>query len=332
MGSEGDPTLVSRKTETIDGDEEDSGQSIGRYQLVGTLGVGARGTVYIAEQDGPMGFKRRVALKILHRQHARNEAFVAAFLHEARIAARLTHPNIVSVTDVNEEDGRYFLAMEFVDGCSARKLIQACPDGVPADIALALGAGVAAGLADAHGGGRAGSEGAIVHRDICPEKILIDKGGIPKIFDFGLARADDTAGPPTETGALRTRAGYAAPERLDGESVGPAADMWSLAVVLYELLTGAPLFRGRRIMKVLREVMTGDLGPALKRMDELDGELGSWMRRLLVRDPLSRFKDARLLAESLGTIARRMTPFDQSPNRRLADTIQAATAVSQPGR
>ncbi len=299
------------------GFEPVEGRTIGRYTAVRVLAVGSTGTVYLAEQDGPEGFRRRVALKVLHRQLAQNGAFLHAFQREARIAARLSHPNVVAVTDLGQVGDEWYLAMDYVSGCSVRRLIQACPEGMPADIALTIGAGVAAGLAHAH----TSQTAPVVHRDVCPENVIVDRDGIPRVFDFGLARAADTVGPPTETGALRGRASYVPPERLEEGEIGPAADLWSLAAMLFELLTGDKLFDGRTILDVLDAICLGDLEAPLERIDSLDAELGGWLRQMLVRDPGLRAADAGQAAEALERIAMRLRPFEDAPRRRLAALV-----------
>jgi serine/threonine-protein kinase len=163
----------------------------------------------------------------------------------------------------------------------------------------------------------------VVHRDICPENLFAARSGVPRIIDFGLARAEDTAGPASESGALRGRAGYAAPERIAGAAVGPATDVWGLGVVLYEMLTGEALFQGRTILGVLDAVCGGDLRPAVLRAEELDPELGHWMRRMLERDPGARMADAAALAEGLDALSRRLSPFGDAPARRLAELVGA---------
>jgi hypothetical protein len=320
-----DPTVISAQHPTISsGFEAFSERTLGPYGLLDVLGIGSTGTVYLAEQGGPEGFRRRVALKVLHRQLSGNERFVQSFLHEARIAARLSHPNIVPVTDLGSADGLWYLAMDYVDGCSVRRILKTCLGGLPADIALCVAAAAAAGLAHAHGmRDEQGLPSPVVHRDICPENLFAARSGVPRIIDFGLARAEDTAGPASESGALRGRAGYAAPERIAGAAVGPATDVWGLGVVLYEMLTGEALFQGRTILGVLDAVCGGDLRPAVLRAEELDPELGHWMRRMLERDPGARMADAAALAEGLDALSRRLSPFGDAPARRLAELVGA---------
>ena len=149
---EHDPTVLHSILEVgSSGFEPVQPRMIGRYEVLDAVAIGGTGTVYLAEQEGPGGFSRRVALKLLHRQLAANPSFVRSFLAEARIAARLSHPNIVGVTDLGQTGELWYLAMDFVDGCSARELLGGCPGGLPADISLTIAAGAAAGLGHARG-------------------------------------------------------------------------------------------------------------------------------------------------------------------------------------
>lgn len=303
--------------------EPPTDHKIGRYRLLKVLGTGRTGAVYLAEQDGPEGFRRKNALKVLHTTLASSGTFLRAFQREARIAARLIHPNVVGVTDLGQAGDYWFLAMEYVDGCSLSDILDSSPGGLPADIALHLAAGVAAGLAYAHGHVDEGGQlNPVVHRDVGPGNVLVSIEGTPRLYDFGFASAEDTVGPPTETGALRGRAGYAPPERIQGEDVSPASDLWSLGVMLFELITGEPLFEGRTILDVLDAVCTGDLEPVFRRVEALDRELGAWLRKLLERDRSSRFHDAHTLAEALEAMSRRLCPFDESPQRRAAAVVR----------
>ncbi len=308
--------------------EAPANQRIGRYRLLRVLGSGRSGVVYLAEQDGPGGFRRRNAVKVLHARLASSGAFLRAFQREARIAARLIHPNVVGVTDLGQAGDLWYLAMEYVDGCSLAEVLAAHPGGLPADVALKLAGGIAAGLACAHGHrDEGGAPNPVVHRDVGPANVLVSLDGTPRLHGFGIATAEDTVGPPTETGALRGRAGYAPPERIQGEAVGPASDLWSLGVLIVELLTGQPPFDGRTILDVLDAVCTADLEPTFARVEALDRELGAWLRRLLDRDVSARPADAGAVAEALDALAVRLRPFDETPQRRAAAAVEAAIAA-----
>ena len=334
LAAESDPTRISAidlatLACTI---EPPANQKMGRYRLLRALGSGRSGVVYLAEQDGPEGFRRKNALKVLHGRLTGSGTFLRAFQREARIAARLIHPNVVGVTDLGQAGDHWFLAMEYVDGPSLQGVMAANPEGLPADIALHLAAGVAAGLAHAHSHrDERGRANPVVHRDVAPANVLVSADGIPRLHDFGIATAEDTLGPPTETGALRGRAGYAPPERIQGEDVGPASDLWSLGVVLFELLCGEPLFAGRTLLDVLDAVCTGDLDAPIRRIEALDRELAAWLAKLLERDRSARFDDAGALSEALEAMARRLCPFDESPQRRTAALVRAVLAEPTPG-
>lgn len=327
--AEHDPTIVETLTEFSSSSFEPvRGRRIDRYDVIQTLAVGGTGTVYLAQQEGPGGFARRVALKVLHNRLAANPAFLRSFLAEARIAACLSSANIVGVTDLGQSGDLWYLAMDFVPGCSLRELLSSCDSGLPADVALAVAAGVARGLARAH----ESEWGPVIHRDVCPESILLGADGVPRLLDFGMAGAADRVGPATETGALRGRVEYVAPERAEGAVLGPAADLWSLGTVLFEMLTGQRLFAGRSILAVLDSVCGGAPEPALSRVETIDAELGSWLRRILVRDPADRIASGTSMAGAFDRIALRLSPPSESPTARLAGLVRDVLAARPPDR
>lgn len=204
--------------------------NIGRYEIIREVGRGGMGIVYEARDPQ---LNRRIALKVLPPELTYDRRFVERFLREGRLAASLSHPNIVTVYEAGEADGKYFLAMEFIDGTDLAHLIQEKAP-LELDLALEILGQVAAGLDAAHAKG-------IVHRDIKPENVLLDVKGVAKVADFGIARAQDEAG-GTRTGTVIGTAEYISPEQALGKQVGPASDIYSLACVAYELLTGTPPF------------------------------------------------------------------------------------------
>ncbi len=200
----------------------------GRYELVRPLGHGAMATVDLAHD---VELDRPVALKRLAENLARDEDLQRRFLREARLAARLAHPNVVRVFDVGEDGGRPFIAMEYVEGETLAELM-ARRGRLPAGEAATLGMQMCAGLAAAHAAG-------LVHRDVKPQNLLLGTDGVLKLGDFGVAVGHEGTR-LTLAGTVLGTAGYLAPEQARGERVTAAADIYAVGAVLYELLTGEP--------------------------------------------------------------------------------------------
>src|SRR5437762_8066668 len=203
----------------------------GRYRIIRKLGAGGMANVYLAE-DQELG--RRVAIKILDDRHAADDSFIERFRREAKNAAGLSHPNIVSIYDRGEAEGTYYIAMEYLDGRSLKELIVKRGP-APIGIAIDYARQILAALRFAHRNG-------IVHRDIKPHNVLVDSEGHLKVTDFGIARAG--ASQMTEEGSIIGTAQYLSPEQARGPQDDQTSDLYSLAIVLYELLTGGVPFSG----------------------------------------------------------------------------------------
>jgi eukaryotic-like serine/threonine-protein kinase len=200
----------------------------GRYLLERRLGLGGMAVVHLARDEI---LDRHVAVKILADRHGDDDEFRARFHREGRVAARLSHPNIVTVYDTGEQDGRPYIVMEYVEGSTLAEELQRRRT-MPAAEVAELGSQASSGLAHAHDAG-------LVHRDVKPHNLLLRNDGVLKVADFGIARGG-LDGTLTQAGTLLGTAAYMAPEVLNGERATPAADIYSLGAVLYELLTGRP--------------------------------------------------------------------------------------------
>src|SRR5919109_86335 len=204
----------------------------GRYRVLRRLGRGGMADVYLAE-DEELG--RRVAIKILNDSHAADDQFVERFRREATNAAGLSHPNIVSIYDRGEAEGTYYIAMEYLDGRSLKELIVSRGP-APIHIAIDYARQILAAIRFAHRNG-------IVHRDIKPHNVLVDREGRAKVTDFGIARAG-AASQMTEAGSIVGTAQYLSPEQARGGAIDRRSDLYSVGIVLYELLTGTVPFTG----------------------------------------------------------------------------------------
>ncbi|HEY2370815.1 MAG TPA: serine/threonine-protein kinase, partial [Polyangiaceae bacterium] len=238
------------------------GERLGRYEVLRRLASGGMADVMLARAEGETieGFARHVVLKRIKQEHAKDARFVQMFLDEARLAASLHHQHIGQVFDVGESGGQYFLAMEYLHGEDVRRILSVIAKKkthVPLQHALAIASACAAGLHVAH-------EHKIVHRDVSPSNIIVGYDGSVKLVDFGIARAGQAAG----------KLAYMSPEQLKGETVDRRSDVWSLGVVLYELVTTTRLFKGDGDdASVMDQVIGGKIPLPRIRRPELTNEL-----------------------------------------------------------
>jgi eukaryotic-like serine/threonine-protein kinase len=263
----------------------------GRYRIVRKLGTGGMANVYLAE-DEVLG--RRVAIKILNDRHAGDDQFVERFRREAKNAASLSHPNIVSIYDRGEAEGTYYIAMEYLDGRSLKELIVARGP-APVNVAIDYARQILGALRFAHRHG-------IVHRDIKPHNVLVGPEGRLKVTDFGIARAGTSQ--MTEAGSIIGTAQYLSPEQAKGAPVDQTSDLYSVGVVLYELLTGAVPFSGDTPVEIaMKHLSTTPEPPSVKRA-EVPRELDMVVMRALAKDPADRYQSAEEMDEDLARVAR----------------------------
>src|SRR5689334_19251818 len=210
-----------------------------RYELVELVGTGGMSSVYKAHDRL---LERNVALKILHPHYGDDEEYVERFRREARAVAQMSHPNIVTVIDRGEDDGRQYIVFEYVDGENLKELVERTGP-LPARRAVELALEIADALAFAHQHG-------LVHRDVKPQNVLLTPDGEAKVTDFGIARSLDVEQGVTQTGTVLGTSNYLSPEQASGKPVTTATDVYSLGVVLYELLTAEVPFPGENFVAV----------------------------------------------------------------------------------
>src|SRR5689334_1708582 len=205
-------------------------------------------TVHFGRLNGPVGFSRTVAIKRLHPNFATDPEFVASFLDEARLAARISHPNVVPTLDVVATDGEVFIVLEYVSGESLGKLWRSHTsknERIPIPYSLAIMANALHGLHAAHEvRDERGEPLAIVHRDVSPQNIIVGTDGVARVLDFGVAKAAGRLQETGDSGALKGKIAYMAPEQITGGSVSRVTDVYAAAVVLWELLAGRRLIDG----------------------------------------------------------------------------------------
>jgi eukaryotic-like serine/threonine-protein kinase len=256
----------------------------GRYRIVRKLGSGGMANVYLAE-DEDLG--RRVAIKILNDRYANDDLFIERFRREAKSAAALSHPNIVSVYDRGEAEGTYYIAMEVIEGRSLKELIMTRGP-LPIPQALAYTHEILEALRFAHRHG-------IIHRDIKPHNILI--GERLKVTDFGIARAG--ASQMTEAGSIMGTAQYLSPEQARGAPVTAASDLYSVGIVLYEMLTGKVPFTGDSAIEIAMKHLNEPPKPPSKIRPEVPEELDAVVLRALAKNPEDRYQTAEEFSEDL---------------------------------
>src|SRR6266852_7043031 len=250
----------------------------GRYELEEVVGAGGMSSVYKAHDQL---LERDVALKVLHPHFGDDEEYVERFRREARAAAQLSHPNIVTVIDRGDADGNQFIVFEFIDGESLKELVQRT-GALPVRRAIELGAAVADALAFAH-------ESGLVHRDVKPQNVLLNGDGEAKVTDFGIARSLDVKHGVTQTGAVVGTSEYIAPEQAQGQHVDERTDVYSLGILLYELLTGELPFSGDNFVAVAMLHINETPPRVSEKRPDIPPRLDAAVAKALEKHPEQRF-------------------------------------------
>ena len=249
-----------------------------RYELEELVGTGGMSSVYRAHDRL---LDRKVALKVLHEQYTDDEEYVERFRREARAVAALSHPNIVTVIDRGEHGGRQFIVFEYVDGENLKQLIERRGP-APVTTALELAIQIARGLSFAHQQG-------LVHRDVKPQNVLLNGDGEAKVTDFGIARSLDVQHGMTQTGTVLGTSDYIAPEQAQGQRVDEHTDVYSLGVVLYELLTNEVPFPGENFVAVAMRHINEEPPSIRDKRPDVSPRLEAAMHRAMAKDAADRF-------------------------------------------
>lgn len=279
---------------------------LGRFELISPIGSGGMATIYLSRIAGPAGFEKPVALKVIHAHLAEDPEFIQMFLDEARLAAQLQHPNIVQIFELGEDAGVYFIAMEYLRGETLASVIRRVfgEEGRTMDPRLACHVLQQAceGLHYAHELTNINDEPlGLVHRDISPQNLFLTYSGSVKLMDFGIARAEGSSH-STRPGSLKGKFSYMSPEQASGQSFDHRADVFSLGVVFWEMITGRRLFKGRNDMESLRLVNQCQVPPPGGFRHGIPPALDRVIAQALAKDPTERYQTALELHHDIGLV------------------------------
>lgn len=281
------------------------GSVVGRYVLHDEIASGGMAAVHLGRLLGPAGFARTVAIKRLHPEHARDPEFVAMFLDEARLAARIRHPNVVPIVDVVALAGQLFLVMEYIQGESLSRLLRAAQgrgERVPLAIGLTVLTEALYGLHAAHEAhDERGEPLSIVHRDVSPHNILVGRDGAARVLDFGIAKAASRAS-TTRDGKVKGKFTYMAPEQLRRGPVDRRADIFAASIVLWEVLTGERLFAAEDLAGIVARVLNETIEAPSTRVPSLSPTIDAITMKGLERDPERRYATALEMAKALEAV------------------------------
>lgn len=288
----------------------------GRYELLDTIASGGMATVHLGRAVGAGGFERLVAIKTMHPHLSNEPDFVAMFLDEARLAARIRHPNVVGTIDIQQDEIGLLLVMEYVEGPSVSQMLRALnkqKKQVPLDIAVRIMLDVLAGLHAAHElCGSGGEPLNVVHRDVSPQNILVGIDGISRIMDFGVARAESRIS-STKGGDAKGKVGYMAPEQAMQKDLDRRVDVYAAGLVFWELLTGRRMLRGDNDMIIMHQIFHGDHVPPHDVVPSVPPEISEIVLRAISREPDARYPTTAAFAEALDRVAQTVNITPASP-------------------
>jgi serine/threonine-protein kinase len=315
---------------------------LGRYELFDEIATGGMASVHVGRLVGLGGLGRTVAIKRARPAFARDRDFVERFLDEAHLAMRVRHPNVVPTLDVVAADGELFIVMEYVHGESVESILRREREThgrIPLPVAVHLATGVLHGLHAAHEAtNERGAPLGIVHRDVSPQNVILAVDGVPRLFDFGVAKAIGTLH-TTREGRLEGKLAYMAPEQLERRGVDRRADVYAAAVILWEALTGKKLHDGANEVDVFVQVARGLVEPPHLVHGDIPEALSAIVMRGLAREPDDRFATALEMAIALeelrlastareaGDWAKRRGGQKLAARKRLIDAVDELSAL-----
>src|SRR5579864_7852127 len=308
----GDSSLATQRIQMVPREApEPAGETFGQYTLLERIAVGGMAEVWKARMRGVEGFQKTVAIKKILPYMTGNTDFISMFIDEAKLAAQLSHPNIVHIYDLGKIGSDYYIAMEYVEGKDLRSLLNAARQHdlpLPLGLALLIGVRLANALGYAHRKRDFdGREMALVHRDVSPQNVLISFDGDVKLCDFGIAKAVSKVG-QTQMGALKGKLQYMSPEQARGTQVDARSDIFSLGAVLFEMLTGQRLFDGDSEMSVLEAVRQVKVRPPSQVVPTIPREIDDIVMHALAGRPEDRFQTAGELEQRLEAVLYALKP------------------------
>jgi serine/threonine-protein kinase len=285
---------------------------LGRYRVVDEIGIGGMASVHLARMDGPGGFQKWVAIKKIHPHLVEDESFVQMFLDEARVAARISHPNVATVFDLGKHEDTYWIAMEYLHGEPLREVMRRTEElgtAMPPEIACRVIADAAEGLHAAHELlGKNGEKLGLVHRDVTPHNLFVTYDGVTKVVDFGIAKFASRMS-HTRAGTLKGKLAYMSPEQVHGEGIDRRTDIFALGVVLWELTTGQRLFRMESDLDTLAKVQECNVLRPSTLIRGYPVDLEKIVMKALAKNRGERFKTARELSRALQSLLMRRGLF-----------------------
>jgi serine/threonine-protein kinase len=304
----------------------------GKYEAVEPIGRGGMASVWLGYTHGVAGFRRKVAIKRVLTQLSEDERFEAMFVEEARVVAELNHPNVVQVHDFGRDhDGGYYIVMEWVEGVNLADYVrgyQTVNEIPPWYLSCAICIEVLRALSSAHLRiDEAGRPVPVIHRDVTPSNIMVGINGAVKLTDFGLARAMDRPR-TTDPGTVKGKVAYLAPELLENAKPDPRCDLYSVGVVLWEMLTAQRLFGGERTdVEVALRILEGKIPKVAELRPDVPQELSDLVEHALQKSPRDRYQRAQDMIEALSQLLRRQSsPTDGAALARSAKVVRKLLA------